>query len=125
MVSRSWRTSHKPLRHNSPYGEKKSLRHSRRLFFYAISRLTAEIVPRLRNVVLDLLPQDLQRVEFPLAPQAAAELQADGLAVQVAVEVQQEGLHRYRAAVVGRVPTLVTPAKLRPSGRYTRVIYTP
>ena len=100
LVSRSWRDiSRKRPRHNSPYGEKRACG-------TAAGSFSRNFTPHRRNSPASAqccagssCSRTLQRVEFPLAPQAAAELQADGLAVQVAVEVQQEGLHRYRAAV--------------------------
>ena len=52
-----------------------------------------KIVPGLLDIVLNFGLQLLGGGESALRPQAAAELHPDGFVVEVAAEIQQEGLH--------------------------------
>ena len=52
-----------------------------------------EILPRLVGVVHDLGGEGLEGGELPLLPQVLVKLHLDLLAVEIAVEIQDEALH--------------------------------
>ena len=60
--------------------------------------LGGKIVTGLADILPDLRLQRLQRIKFLLVPQALAELHPDALPVEIAVKIQQEGLHGHSSA---------------------------
>ena len=87
------------------------------------SGILSKVLPRLVGVVHDLGGEGLEGGELPLLPQVLVKLHLDLLAVEVAVEIQDEALDGQLVAVVdgGRVPTLVTARWVSPFSRMTLV----